>query len=327
MRAQLESIAHGYQDAVILLTANHLGLFRALHGEPRTAADLARELDLDARGLELVLLALTAREVLHRDGAGAFALAPDAAPYLDPASEDSISTIFDHHYHLLHRWVRLDEVLRTGEPVPREGDGRSPDELRAFICGMKDISRKSSDEVAGKVLELGESRRLLDLGGGPGTSAITFCKRWPRLEAVVFDLPEVTPIAREEIAAAGLEDRITTRDGDYHRDSLGDGYDAVYVSNIIHSLSPDETREILGKAAAALQPGGFLILKDFFLADSRTEPAFGARFAVNMLVGTTGGKSYTWTETGMILADLGLQPVRHVDVGAHSGVLVARKPR
>ncbi len=329
-RTRLDQISAGYQDAVILLTANHLGVFDALRHAPRKTPDLARDLDCDPRSLEILLLALAGAGILTHDEAGQFALPADLAPLLDPDSADTIHSILDHHYHLLSRWVQLADVVRNGEPVRREEHRQTSDRsLRAFILGMKDISRRSSEEVADALPELGQCKRLLDLGGGPGTSALAFCRRWPSLHAVVFDLPEVVPIADEEIAAAGLPDRLHTLAGDYLHDPLleenAEPYDAVYVSNIIHSLSEEETTLLMTRAAAVLAPGGLLVVKEFFLDDDRTTPPFGSRFAVNMLVGTTGGKSYTWTETERALAAIGFRNLERHPIAIHSGVLTARK--
>ncbi len=332
-RRFLDQTAMAFQDSAILLVANHLGLLADLAAGPRTAAGLAAARGLDARATETLLLALVGPGVLEQPEPGVFALVPAFAPFLDPAGEHSLASILDHNHHLLTRWAHLAEVVRTGEPAPRRtdtGDHRDPAELRAFICGMKDISRRSSEEVADALPELGDARHLLDLGGGPGTAAITFCRRWPGLRAVVLDLPEVVPIAAEEIATAGLADRVTTLGGDYHADPLrADGarpYDAVYVANIIHSLAPAATADLLRRAVAELAPGGLVVVKDFFLDDSRTAPAFGARFAVNMLVGTAGGKSYTWSETEGLLGDVGLTDPRRHRVATHSGLVTARKP-
>lgn len=328
-KAFLESIAHGYQDAIILLVANHLGVFGALAGQaPRSAAELAADLAVNARALDLLLCALAGADVLEQPEVGRFALRRDLVPYLDPEGDETLHSILDHHYHLMGRWSQLADVVRSGDPVARERR-RSGRQLRSFICGMKDISRRSSEAVADAVPQLGECRRLLDLGGGPGTAAITFCLRWPDLHAVVFDLPEVVPITEREIETARLSSRITTRAGDYHEhDFLAAGaepYDAVYVSNIIHSLDSEQTRALLSRAVAVLAPGGLLVVKDFYLDDSRTRPAFGARFAVNMLVGTPGGKTYTWREMEDLYEGLGMVKVRRVPVAVNSGMVVGRK--
>jgi predicted O-methyltransferase YrrM len=326
-RARLDQISAGYQDAIILLAANHLGVFARLARGPRDVAGLASELDLDARALDIVLHALAAAGIVERRDDGSFRLASETAEVLDPSGAQTMTSILDHHHHLLDRWVHLADVLRTGQPEasPR----RDGDQLRAFICGMKDISRRSSVEVAEVLPELGQCRSVLDLGGGPGTAAITFCRQWPHLTATVFDLPEVIAIAQTEISAAGLDGRIMTKAGDFHTDEFlrpGEApYEAAYLSNILHSLDPAETRALLAKTAEVLAPGGLLVVKEFFLDDTRTSPASAARFSVNMLVGTPGGKSYTWTEMEAILQGLNLDGIRRLPVATASGLLVGRR--
>jgi cyclopropane fatty-acyl-phospholipid synthase-like methyltransferase len=179
-------------------------------------------------------------------------------------------------------------------------------------------------EVAGKI-DLSGARRLLDLGGGPGTAALVFAQRWPGLACVVFDLPGPAAIAAEQIAAAGLGDRVTVRAGDFHTDDPGADYDVVYVSNIIHQMDAPATRELFRTCARALVPGGRILVKDFFLEDDRVNPPSAAVFSVNMLAGTERGKSYTRSETIALLAEAGFGPPNVIDVARHSQVLDARR--
>jgi hypothetical protein len=123
-----------------------------------------------------------------------------------------------------------------------------------------------------------------------------------------------------------LGERVTVQVGDYHTDDLGSGYDVVYMSNIIHSLGPADVRMLCAKSFRALEPGGLLVVKDFFLDDTRTRPAFAARFSVNMLVGTEEGKSYAIGETREILSRVGFGEVEEIPVAAHSMMLLATKP-
>jgi cyclopropane fatty-acyl-phospholipid synthase-like methyltransferase len=235
-----------------------------------------------------------------------------------------MASIYRHHDRLSRRWIRLEETLRTGEPVPREAGGREPREHRDYICGMENISRSSSRDAAAAI-DFSAARRLLDVGGGPGTASLVFAAANPGLRCVVFDLPETTAIAREQIAASGLADRVTAVDGDFHTDGFGAGFDVVYVSNIIHMLASDDTAMIARKAHAALVPGGRLMFKDFFLDDTRTAPAHAARFSVNMLVGTAGGKSYTLSEAQAIMAAAGFGGFLEVPVGGRSLVVVGTR--
>lgn len=319
-RQRIDEISRGFMHSAVFLTACNLGLFDALGAEALGAAEMAGRLGLDARALETVLLALASEGILLREGE-AFRIAPEFLPYLLSASDQTQINILNHNYHIMRRWVRLDEVLRSGRPIPREeGD---PAQLRAFICGMADISRGSSREVAEK-FDLAPFRRMLDLGGGPGTAAITFAQKNPGLECVVFDLPGPLAIAREQIAAAGLEGRVTTHPGDYFTDDLGTAYDLVYISNIIHSMGPADTARLVEKSRRALAPGGTIVIKEFFLDDDRIRPQQAALFSVNMLVGTESGQSYTLSETRAILEHAGFGGFETIDVAMHSKLLVGR---
>ena len=317
---RLSRLANGYRGSIILLTAVKQGLFEALGHEQRTAAEVADDLDLDARAVDILLCALAALGLVRKDGE-VFATEPEVRPLLLKDSPDSQVDILGHNLHLIPRWLGLDHVLRHGEPIAR-GE-RTPEQLRDFICGMENISRRSSVDVAEKI-DLSAARRLLDLGGGPGTSSLTFARFNPDLHCVVFDLPGPLEIAREQITAAGLEDRVTTRSGDFLVDDLGTGYDTVYISSIIHMLGPDRTLQLLRRARAVLEPGGRLLLKDMFLEDSRTEPVAAAIFSVNMLAGTQAGKSYTRTEVLRLLESAGFGGFEVVDVARESQVIVGR---
>ena len=318
-KIRLNELAQGYQHSVVLLTAVKVGVFDALAGGPDTAAALAQRLELDARALEILLLALVGEGLLELAD-DRFALVADFAPLLVSDSPQTQANILKHNFACMQQWVRLEETLRTGRPAADVFQEWTDETMRNFICGMADISRTSSQEVAEK-LDLSPWRRMLDLGGGPATASIVFARRYPELRSVVFDLEGPISIAREQIAQAGLSDRIETQVGDYFVDDFGDGYDLIYISNIIHSMSPDETRQIVAKAWQALEPGGAIIIKEFFLDDTRTAPLPAALFSINMLAGTTGGKSYTFSETRRILSDAGFKDFKTINVAAASALL------
>jgi len=320
---RINEMATGYKDAAILLNALRAGIFEALAGEPRTAMEVAEICQLDLRATEVVLLALVAAEVLRSDG-DRFCIEPEARPLLVKDSPTTLKSILGHNLFMMRNWAYLDEALQTGEPVRKEE--RSEQQMNDFICGMENVSRQSSKQVA-ELVDFSGEIRLLDLGGRPGTAAITFAQANPQLHGVVFDLEGPVGIARQQIEKAGLSARVTVAVGDFHEDDLGTGFNVVYISNIIHMLDPAATAQLLAKAEKALVPGGRLILKDFFLEDNRTQPASGAQFSVNMLVNTTGGKTYTQNKTLALLADAGFGPAEVIDVATQGQLLVCEKKK
>ncbi len=318
---RIDAMASGYRNSCILIAAMKTGIFEALGEGERTPAEVAATLGLDARAVDVVMCALAAAEILV-PGGERFAIDPGARPYLLADSPETMVSIIGHNKSMLKSWVHLDEVLRTGVPAPRAE--RTVEEMEDFIRGMENVSRRTSQEVADKV-ELAGTKRLLDLGGGPGTAALTFARATEGLECVVYDLEGPVGIARQQIRQAGMEDRVATRVGDFLADDLGEGFDVVYIANIIHMLSPAETRLLLEKAGRALVTGGRVMIKDFFLEDSRVAPPWTAQFSVNMLVHTNGGKSYTFTEIEDLLAQTGFIGLESVAIAANSRVIVARR--
>jgi SAM-dependent methyltransferase len=133
------------------------------------------------------------------------------------------------------------------------------------------------------------------------------------MRATVFDLPHVLPLTRQYIASEGLTDRVEARPGNYHTDDLGEGYDLVFLSAILHSNSPDENRTLIAKCARALNPGGRVAVQEFIVDEDRTAPPFAALFALNMLVGTAAGDTFTESEVAGWMADAGLSRVRRQD--------------
>jgi ubiquinone/menaquinone biosynthesis C-methylase UbiE len=320
---RINEMAWGYKNAAILLNSLRAGIFEALGDQWRTAAEVADQCELDSRACDVVMHALAAAGVLRKDG-DKFATEPGARPILLAEGSQTLKSILGHNLFMMRNWAFLEDTLRTGQPVRRHelGPAEEEQQMRDFICGMENVSRQSSLEVAAKV-DLAGARRLLDLGGGPGTAAITFARANPELQCVVFDLPGPVGIASEQISTAGLAGRVSIAAGDFHTDELPGDFDVVYISNIVHMMDSERTLALLKKSRRALVPGGQLLLKDFFLEDSRIEPAGAAQFSVNMLVNTAGGKSYTRSEILDLLEQSGFGDFDIVDVGAQSQVIVA----
>ena len=144
-------------------------------------------------------------------------------------------------------------------------------------------------------------RRLLDVGGASGTWTFAFLRARPEATAVIFDLPDAIVQARDRLAGSEFADRVTLAAGDFYSDELPRGADLAWVSAIIHQHSRGHNRDLFGKVHRALEPGGWIAIRDIVMEPDRTQPADGALFAVNMLVNTDSGGTFTFEE---IAADL-----------------------
>lgn len=316
---RINEMAWGFKNSAILLNAISVGLFESLAQGPRTAEAIATERELAPRAVTRVLDALVALEMVRKEGQR-YAIDDEVRDLLAADSPNTLKSILGHTLHMMRGWSHLDDVMRTDEPVDQ--GPRTEQQERNFILGMENISRRSSRDVLERV-DMGRFRKLLDLGGGPATAAITFAQAHQEMECVVYDRPGPLKIANEQIEKANLTARVTTHPGDFHTDELPTDFDGVYLSNVMHMLDEKENLTLLCKARQALAPGGKILVKDFFVEECRTTPRDATTFSVNMLVHTRGGKTYTLGETKDLLEKAGFEIEAVVDVARVSKVLEA----
>lgn len=323
MANRLNDLTSGYINAQILFTANNAGLFPLLE-EDKTPQEIGAALGWPVRSARMLLDALVGLEIVQ-SGAGRYRNAPIAAACLVPGRPGFQGNIIRHRENGWATWSRLSEILATGAGIARDQTQGSPEQLRSFILGMQDIARMSARELLDAV-DLSAYAHVLDLGGGPAAYAIAFLEAHPGLRATVFDVPRVIPIAREQVAAAGLEDRCAFLSGDMTVDDLGKGYDLVLVSNIVHSFGPEENQAIVRKCFDALEPGGRLIIKDFIVENDRSGPPFSLIFALHMFVHTEHGDTYTFDDVAAWTHAAGFREGRAIALTAQTRLWMVDKP-
>jgi hypothetical protein len=196
----------------------------------------------------------------------------------------------------------------------------------AFIGAMHNVSSPVADEVIGSIQPL-QFRTLLDIGGASGTWTRAFLRACPAAHAILFDLPEVIPMARRLLAEEAKAGRVKFVGGDFMKDPLPPGADLAWVSAIVHQNSRKQNRQLFAKAFHVLMPAGRIAIRDILMCPTHTHPVAGALFAVNMLVATEGGGTYTFEELRDDLEAAGFAGavVVRKDEGMNS-VLVAEKP-
>lgn len=313
--------ARSFQESRLLLTAIELDVFEAAGGGS-TAAEVARRIGADERATEMLLNALVAAGALEKDG-GRFRNTPATANHLaGPASERPGLL---HTVNLWDRWSTLTEAVRQGTAVWRRSDASGAAWTEAFIAAMHRNASARAPELIAAVGVAGV-RRMLDVGGGSAAYSIAFAQASPDLTADVFDRPQVLPIAARHIAAARLEARVRTLEGDLTADEFPGGYDLVLVSAICHMLSPDQNRDLFRRIHRALKPGGRIAVQDFILNPDKTAPKAAALFSLNMLVGTEAGASYSEPEYAAWLREAGFTGVKRTALTEPAGLMTGARP-
>ena len=299
-------LARAFQVPCVLNAAAELGVFGAFGGGALTAETLAERLGADLRATVILADALAAVELLVKDGE-TYRPAPGVAETLTEGGSNSVLAMVRLSGNCMRGWAQLGAITQRGTPLdPRPTSVRGAQADREnFIEAMNDISRRTADSL---VAAIGPPKfeHMLDLGAGPGTWTIAMLKANPGSRATLFDLPDAIPIATRHIARAGMEDRVDFVAGNFETDeTLPGGADLVWVSAIVHQNSRRQNRELFAKIHAALVDGGRILIRDVVMDESHTLPPQGALFAVNMLVHTSAGGTFTFDELSEDLQSAG----------------------
>ena len=319
---EIMHMSGAYWAGCAVQAAVQLDMFTALGDRRMELDDLAARTGCDPRALGMLATALAALGFLARDGNTLGATA-SARRYLSKDSPEYAGFIILHHASLIPLWAQLADAVRTGKPA-RAGSAShigSEEEREAFLMGMFNVAVQQAGTIAAAI-DLSGRKRLLDLGGGPGTYAVHFCLANPRLSAIVYDMPTTRRFADDVVRRHKMSGRIDFIGGDFLRDDIPGGCDVVWISQILHGESPEDAAMLVGKAACSLAVGGVMYIQDFVLDDSRSGPAHPALFSLNMLVGTRGGQSYTDGELRAMMRDAGLTDIRRIDIPLPSGCAI-----
>lgn len=315
----------GFLKSRVILSAAELDLFTRLDGQRATTDDLVAVLKCDRRALTRLLDCLVTFQLLFKED-GLYQTT-ERGTFLSSKHPKSELPMVLHLNGLWATWSGLTETVKTGtNPCRKPVTERSKDSLKDFIGAMHVVGRGLSREIA-ESYDLSPFKRLLDIGGATGTYTIAFLEKNSKMTAALFDMPDVIPWAEERIGAEGLLNRVELVGGDFYKDDLPTGCDLALLSAIIHQNSPEENLELYRKIHRALLPGGKVLIRDHVMDPNRTHPPQGTLFAINMLVNTKGGDTYTFAEIRDGLEEAGFVDAKMVRKGERMDCLVeAQKP-
>lgn len=297
-----------YWETKILLTAVKLDVFSAIDEKPKAVQDIAGRILADKLALALLLNALVAMKLLTKEG-DLYGNSSTALKHLVRHSAQYVGHLLLLHDAEWRNWGQLEETIRTGRrTVDRHVFETDPELGSNVLTVLNRIGQQSGPDFARR-LKLTGSERLLDLGGGAGTNAIAFCQAYSELRATVFDLPATLKLTKKTVKDAGLESRITLAPGDFNRDQLGGPYDVVLMSDILHYQTFQMNHDLVKKAFVSLAPGGRLIIKDRFLDEAGTGPAWTTAFTIHILVNTQYGSCYKCSDAMQWLTESGFDSV------------------
>jgi hypothetical protein len=328
--------AFSFWASKVLLTAVEFGLFTKLGARRLTGAELGAELQLHPRAIADFFDALVAMKFLGRDGEGSAAKyfnTPEGALFLDEKSPRYIGGILVMlNARLFKFWHDLPEALRTGKPQNEIKHGQKGmfeelysdlPRLEQFMGAMTGLSRINFEAFAEK-FDFSKFKTLCDIGGATGLLTIEVARRHPHLRGTSFDLPEVEPIARKHIAAAGLENRISTASGDFFKDPLPRA-DVITMGMILHDWNLEKKMHLIRAAYDALPAGGALVAIEALIDDARRENVQGLLMSLNMLIEFGDAFDYTGADFRKWCSEVGFKRFEVIHLAGPSSAAIAYK--
>jgi len=296
-------LSSAYYGSAVLFAASDLGIFGALAGGAKTAPQLAGELNLEERSTRILLDGCVTVGLLEKSTEGLYTNPLATSVFLVPGSPGDLSSAIRYNRDVYPAWGHLADFARTGKPVelPELHLGADAERTRTFVLSMHGRALAIGRAIV-PILDLKGRRRLLDVGGGPGTWSVLMAQANQAIDCTVLDLPPVAAIAAELITQQGMSDRVKTLPGNYHETPFPSGVDVVSFFGMLHQESPEGICNLLRKAYEALEPGGLVQVLDMMTDATRTRPVFSALFAVNMALTTRNGWVFsdadlqTWME-------------------------------
>jgi hypothetical protein len=314
-------------QAQSIMVGVRLGVFECLREGVRTPDQIAGALALDAETLELVLRVLACAGYVTRTHEGY--LITEVARNTLLSDSPARVTAYVGLNAMAWSWIgRLDEVVRTGRGMDQHYDLiRDDTQWAIYQAAMLETARGLATMVAELVPIRPGARRLLDVAGSHGLYGAVLCRKHPPMRSDVLDLPqavrESAPLARAE----GIDDVVSHRAGDALVDDLGRDYDAAFLGNLLHHLTPDQCQQLLGRVRQAVAPGGTVAIWEVRRPGPEAPPdLFGDAFALYFRL-TSTASCYSEEEYTRWLGEAGLEGVMVQPVPAPNMILITGRAR
>ena len=319
-----------YAPPLIISAAAGNKVFDALENGAKTAEQVAKETGASPRALRILMNALVGLDLLKKDRRGRYSLTPESAAFLISDKPGTHAGFFGTIApQLISRWLRLTDIVREGRPavsVNQETEGTEFfSQLVENIIPMSyPAAQKLGDHL--KIAKTKNGIRVLDLAAGSGIWGIAMAQKSPRVHVRAVDWAGMIPTTKRITEKYSVRDRFNFVEGDLLEANFGTGYDVAILGHILHSEGEERSRKLLKKTFRALKSGGVIAIAEWLVNDQRTEPLHALMFAVQMLVNTEKGDTFSFNEIKSWLEDAGFRKVRRLEAPGPSPLILATKP-
>ena len=319
----------GYAPTLIIQAAVQHRVFDLLDESPKTIKELAKKSGASERGLTAIANALVGFNFLSRQG-DRYKLTPESAAFLVSTKPGFLGAIYNHTARqILPNWLHLSDVVRTGKPAEfvnehKRGAAFFAKFVEALFPMGYMVARSLGEHL--KIAKIKNPISVLDIAAGSGVWGIALAQQSPLVSISAVDWPEVLKVTKKVAKRHGVGGQLKTIPGDLSKVDFGSGHQVATLGHILHSEGRERSRKLLRKVFKALGSGGTIVISEFVPNDARTGPPAPLIFAVNMLVNTTCGDTFTFAEMSQWLREAGFEKPRKLELGGISPLILATKP-
>lgn len=316
----------GYADGLkmrVIQTGVHYNIFDKLEKKWLSFEDMAKELNLDPRGTKILLETLTSAGYL-KSFDGRFTNTKISSKWLTTASPHSLCHLIRFAREALGRFNHLESSLKTGKPIFSlyEDLSEHPEKWRDYVYGMKELAAFLSWLVVKMVKIPSDARSLLDLGGSHGAYSIAFCKKYSKLTATIFDLPDAVKFGKENVEKEGMADKVNFLSGDFLKDPIQGKYDMILIFNVIHTFSPETNQALLKKVVQIMNPNGLILIGDAFTTGNKKLEEMALLGSMTMY-NETGGETYSTEQVKTWMSSFGLSKIKTINLPLPGAILLS----
>src|SRR5437867_9814513 len=327
---RLMELSFAYAPPLIISAGVSNKIFDSLEGDAKTAEQVAAKTGASARALGILMNALVGLGLLKKNRQGKYSLTPESAAFLLSKKPGTHAGFFGTIApQLISRWLRLSDIVREGRPavaVNQETEGT--EFFSQLVENIIPMSYPPAQKL-GDHLKLAKTKnevRVLDLAAGSGIWGIALAQKSPRVRVTAVDWAGMIPTTKRITQKFGVADRFNYVEGDILEANFGNGYDLAILGHILHSEGEERSRQLLKKTFRALKAGGAIAVAEWLVNDKRTEPTHSLMFAVQMLVNTDKGETFSFNEIKGWLEDAGFRKVRKLEAPGPSPLILATRP-
>jgi 2-polyprenyl-3-methyl-5-hydroxy-6-metoxy-1,4-benzoquinol methylase len=328
---RLMGFTFGFAPPLIIETGIRLGIFDLLDKGARSIGEIAAASGTSARGLRIVLNALVGLDLLAKDRLERYSLTSESAEFLvsnKPTFHGAFFMLTSER--MLSEWGKLCSVVRSGRSTHRVNEEESGTKFfQQFVENIFPIHFPAARCLA-QTLQLSNltaSCSVLDLAAGSGVWSVAMAKESPHVAVTAIDWPGIIPITKKVTEREGVAPRYRFVANDLHAADFGSGHSVAILGHILHSEGEQRSRLLLKKTFAALAPEGTIAIAEILVDADRRGPLPALLFAVNMLVNSESGDTFSLEEISTWLDAAHFDQVRTVDApGLARKIILATKP-